>query len=374
MTMSTAQNGRFRARIVGAGSYVPEVRMTTERISRVIPGWSPERIVDRTGIVERRYLWDLDDSTGKPIMPTRVESDAPVCGTDMCDVALRKALRMAGLDAESLDAIFLVTCTPDQPSFCHDAMMLARRLHCRADCRALHVDSGCGGAMYLLDLAARMIGAGALKTVALVASNFTSALVDRDLYAQSATLSAANEKSLGAFLSVYVFGDAASAIVLRADESQNGGVIASIAGNEDLNLVLKPGGGALLPGYSDRTRPIDMAFLVHGTLVYKSYMRRMRQNIEDILEIDKLAPSDVARYYLHQPNKRLFDNFTTSMELRPEQTPTTVAHYGNTSAAGMFVLLAEDLERGRVSLGSGELVTFCAIGAGVQHGAQLVRL
>lgn len=48
--------------------------------------------------------------------------------------------------------------------------------------------------------------------------------------------------------------------------------------------------------------------------------------------------------------------------------------YGNTSAAGMLILLAEDLESGVVKLGSGDLVAIAAVGANVHYGAQLVRL
>jgi hypothetical protein len=40
----------------------------------------------------------------------------------------------------------------------------------------------------------------------------------------------------------------------------------------------------------------------------------------------------------------------------------------------MFMLLAEDLETGRVALGSGAPVVFAAIGAGVHYGAQFVHL
>jgi len=48
--------------------------------------------------------------------------------------------------------------------------------------------------------------------------------------------------------------------------------------------------------------------------------------------------------------------------------------YGNISATGTLVLLAEDLESGAVKLGSGQLVLFAAIGAGVHDDAHLVRL
>jgi hypothetical protein len=40
----------------------------------------------------------------------------------------------------------------------------------------------------------------------------------------------------------------------------------------------------------------------------------------------------------------------------------------------MFMLLADDLQQGRVALGSGTPVVLAAIGAGVHYGAQFVVL
>jgi 3-oxoacyl-[acyl-carrier-protein] synthase III len=51
-----------------------------------------------------------------------------------------------------------------------------------------------------------------------------------------------------------------------------------------------------------------------------------------------------------------------------------VNRYGNTSAASTLILFSEDLEQGVVKLGSGELVLFAAVGAGVHYGAHVVRL
>ncbi|MCY0989403.1 3-ketoacyl-ACP synthase [Nannocystis sp. ILAH1] len=371
MTFDYPQLKTRRPTIIGAGAYVPEIRMSTARIAALIPGWTPERITDRTGIHERRYLWDIDDVTGKAIEPT--PGEAPTTGVDMSEIALRKALRMAGLRSASLDAIFVVTCTADRPSFSQDAMLLHRRLDCRADCYALVFDSGCGGTMYVFDMVAKMIASGAIRTAAIVGSNFTSSMVDRYLYSQSVPLDG-SDKSIGAFLSVYVFGDGAGAIVLQGEDDQDRGVVASIAGNEHLDLVLRPGGGSLLPPHADRTRPVDLAYVVNGALVQQSYMRCMQQSLEHVLARAGTAASAVSRYYLHQPNQRLLEHFAASIGLRRDQLAANVSRYGNTSSAGMLILLAEDLERGTVALGSGDLVAFAAIGAGAHLGAQLVHL
>ncbi|MCY1059143.1 3-oxoacyl-[acyl-carrier-protein] synthase III C-terminal domain-containing protein [Nannocystis sp. SCPEA4] len=373
MTFDYANLRQRRPTIVGAGAYVPDIRMSTARIARIIPGWTPERIVDRTGIHERRYLWDIDDDTGKAIEPARGDGSLPTSGVDMSEIALRKALQAARLRSASLDAIFVVTCTPDRPSFGQDAMALHRRLDCRADCYAMVFDSGCGGTMYVFDMVAKMVAAGAIRTAAIVGSNFTSSMVDRDLYTQSIPLDG-SDKSIGAFLSAYVFGDGAGAIILQGEDDGERGVVASVAGNEHLDLVFRPGGGALLPPCSPRSRPIDTAFVVNGALVQQSYLRCMRQSLDHVLARASTPVDAVRRYYMHQPNQRLLEHFAASMGMRPDQLASNVARHGNTSSAGMLILLAEDIERGAVALGSGDLVAFAAIGAGAHVGAQLVRL
>jgi 3-oxoacyl-[acyl-carrier-protein] synthase III len=82
----------------------------------------------------------------------------------------------------------------------------------------------------------------------------------------------------------------------------------------------------------------------------------------------------VKRYYFHHPNKRLMDHFVKRSGLPADRVACHVDRHGNTSAAGMLILLAEDLAEGRVALGRGDLVLLAAVGANIHWGAQLVRL
>src|SRR5918997_1669845 len=162
-----------RVRVVGAGAFVPEQAVSNEEIARAIPGWSAERIAEKLFIEERRFLWELD-------------------------------------------ADVVVTCTPDRLNFSHDAMALHQRLGCRPDAFALVVDDGCGGTPYVMDLACRMIRTGTFQTVAIVGAAFTSPLVNPAVYT-SEVAPAPGRKPLNAYLSMYVFGDGAGAVVLRGD-------------------------------------------------------------------------------------------------------------------------------------------------------------
>ncbi|HYO59480.1 3-oxoacyl-ACP synthase III family protein [Archangium sp.] len=360
-------------RVAGVGAFVPSRSISNERIAAAFPGWSAERILEKTGIRERRYLWDID-ARGQAIAPP--ENDLPVypaSNTDMSEVALRRALEQSGVDARELDAIFLVTCTPDELNFNHDAMALHHRLGCRADTFALVIDDGCAGTLYILDMVCKMMQGGRFKTVAVVASTLLSPQLHPDVYTGEVA-PASGGKPLNAYLSAYVFGDGAGAMVLRADGKEGEGILATMSGNAHAELVIRRGGGMKRLPYQGRARPVDMAFVVDGPRVAESYSFYMRQCLEAVLAQRPELRSGVKRYYFHQPNKRLMEHFIGMAGVPHERVAINVDRYGNTSAAGKLILLAEDLEAGRVRLGSGDLVLVAAVGANVHYGAQLIRL
>jgi len=362
-----------RARVVGAGHFVPARVVSTERIARAIPGWSEERIIERTGIRERRFLWDFDEKKGVAIAPPEGESLYPISGCDMNEVALQRALQGAAIQATDLDALFVITCTPDELNFSHDAMELHRRFGMRKDAFAMVIDDGCGGTPYVIDMVRKMIEAGAMKTVAVVASAFTSPLVNRDVFTAEIEPSP-GEKALSGILSMYVFGDAAGAVILRGDSGGDHGIVSSFSAATHEELVLRRGGGSMRHCHQGRSGGAQMAFVVHGQKVALGYPRVMEECIATVTDGSQLTRQDVDRFYLHQPNKRLLDLMIEKSELEPSRVAVNVDRYGNTSAAGMLVLLSEDLAAGRVALGSGAMVVIAAVGANTHYGAQLIAL
>jgi 3-oxoacyl-[acyl-carrier-protein] synthase III len=342
-------------------------------MARAIPGWTSEQIIEKTGVVERRFLWGLDLDQGRPVPVKEGSVDRPASGVDMAEAALTRALAMASVPATDLDFLVVVTCTPDQPRFSHDAMALQRRLGIRRNVPCFVVDSGCGGSLYLLDTVARMLESGAARTAAVVGTHFSSAMIDRTVYGKDGPIGH-DGKTISPFFSTYVFGDGAGALVVRADRGSQLGIRSSIAGNDCRDLVRSPGGGTFSPPYGDRYCGVDHAFIINGRLVALSYFETMKSCVSAVARHAGYDLPEVDRYYLHQPNARVLGALADRMHLRESQLASNVAHVGNTSSAGMFILLADDLESGRVSLGSGTPVVLAAIGAGVHYGAQLARL
>jgi len=364
-----------RVKFLGVGSFVPRRAISNARIAAAIPGWTAERIEEKTGIRERRFLWDFDEKTGRAVPPPDGDGTFyPGNNTDMAEVALRRALAMARVEASAIDALFFVTCSPDELNFSHDAMELHRRLECREDTYAMVFDSGCGGTLYTIDMARRMLEGGSFRTIAIVASNFTSAHLNREVYTSDQELESG--KKANGFLSMYVFGDGAGALILRADDGEETapGIVRSFAGTAHAELVLRKGGGNLRLPFQNRARPADHAFIVDGLQVARTYPVYMKKCIDAVLGPERALAPEVKRWYFHQPNKRLMDSFVERESLPRERVACHVERHGNTSAAGMLILLGEDLERGTVEIGRGDLVLLAAIGANVNYGAQLVRL
>jgi 3-oxoacyl-[acyl-carrier-protein] synthase III len=356
-------------RVVGAGGYVPRRVVKNERLAQAIPGWPAERITERTGIEERRYLWDFDEQIGKAIPPEEGGADWPRGNVDMAEASLWQALGRAELAPADLDAIFLVTSTPDEVNFSRDAVELHRRIGARHEALALVVDSGCGGAVYVADLARKMILSGTARTVAICASTLASPYLDRDVF----TSEMPGRKGINAFLSIYLFGDGAGALVLRGDSAPGIGILASTSGTDHAELVVHRGGGAKLPPHT-RACLADHAWYVDGREVAVAYPLYMQKAVSECVGQRPELAAEIGRYYLHQASRRTLDSFVTRAGLPKDKVPVNVHRYGNTSAASTLLLFSEDLGEGRVKLGSGELVLFAAVGAGIHYGAHLVRL
>ncbi len=91
-----------RVKVVGVGDFVPAQVVSNETMALAIPGSSAEMIREKTGIVERRFLCEIDSERGRSIRPTT----GPRSNCDTAELAVVAALKMANLAASDLGAIF----------------------------------------------------------------------------------------------------------------------------------------------------------------------------------------------------------------------------------------------------------------------------
>lgn len=362
-----------RAVITGAGHFVPKHVVTNDMLIGVVPEWgTADRIEEKLGIYERRFLWPLDVERRMTFPPPLGE---PRTNTDMAELALRMALDNAGITGADLDALIFVTCTPDEPLFCHGAMMLHARCGGRPEAEVDEFNSGCGGSAYRLRLARWLIESGNCNRVALVAANATSpCFTDPGIYDVLTTPISENGKPLSMALSAYVFGDGAGAIILEGRDCEDHGIISSFAEVDEGTHVFRSGGGVMFPGNRAGVELWRHGYYVDGKKVMVDYFKYMEAAIRGALKGHEHELPDITRYYLHQVNANILRKFVAASPFPPERVPVHSDRLANTSAACTLILFSEDVHGGTITLGSGDLVLLAAMGAGVHYAGHLIRL
>src|SRR5215211_6207084 len=105
--------------ILGTGSYLPEPVVTNQDLYEA-HGFDPDWIVNRTGILERRFA--------PPHQAT----------SDLCAVAAQRCLKAAGCDPSEVDLLVLGTMTPDM-TFPSTACLVQDRM--RLNCPAFDLQA-----------------------------------------------------------------------------------------------------------------------------------------------------------------------------------------------------------------------------------------
>jgi 3-oxoacyl-[acyl-carrier-protein] synthase-3 len=351
-----------RAVIVGSGSEIALTRVTNAQMARIMDT-SDEWIRERSGVEERHF------------------ATPEIATSDLGVAAAGKALEAAGVAKDEVDLVVFATMTPDY-YFPGCGTLLQHKLGLRpVPCFDLRQQ--CSGFLYGLQLADAHVRAGLAKTVLLVGAeahigfmpwtreNYAYALGESDV---PPTKEEWEWNSRFRHL-VVLFGDAGSAVVLRATEGSNRGVLDQElhgAGAEFQRLYV-PGTGFKHRPYTDpeQFKRGDHIPVMDGRHVFKMATTTMVEVSRSVLQKNGIAPQELKLVLMHQANKRINEYCAKALGLREEQVPYNIHKYGNTTAATIPLLWDECVRDGR--LNAGDLVLMVAFGAGLTWGATLVR-
>ena len=351
-----------KAVIAGSGTELPRNRVTNEMLSR-LTDTSDEWIRERSGI-ETRYFVDPGVST-----------------TDLAVPAATRALERAGVAPADVDMIVFATMTPDH-YFPGCGGLLQKRLG-MPPVPCFDIRQQCTGFVYGLQLADAQIRAGNAKTVLLVGSEVHTGFMPwteaqfEYMYGRSETPPTPEEREWNnrfRHLTV-LFGDAGAAVVVRAADGGERGVIDSIVRSDgaEYDKLYVPGTGFKHRPY---TSPEQIAAGDHipamdGRQVFKMATHRMTEVAQELLARQGLSPADLSLVLMHQANQRISEFVQKAMGLRDDQVFHNIHKYGNTTAATIPLLWDECARAGRIQ--DGDLVLLVAFGAGMSWGALLLR-
>jgi len=319
------------SRIIGTGSYLPDRVLTNAELEGMVDT-TDEWILSRTGI-ERRHLAAASQTT-----------------CDLAEAAARRAMQAAGVGPSDIDFIALGTTTPDQV-FPNTACLVQARLGI-AGPPAVQVEAACAGFIYALSIADKFIRLSEAKCALVIGAECLSRLVDW------------NDRA-----TCVLFGDGAGAVVLGPSEQP--GILSTHlhANGAFADLLFYPTGPSRLhhAGVS-RQNAIHM----HGAEVFKEAVGKLAGVVEETLEANGLARSDIDWLVPHQANLRLIQATAKKLHFPMERVIVTVGEHGNTSAASVPLALDLGIRDGRIK--PRDLLLFEAFGGGFTWGSALVRL
>jgi len=351
-----------RSVIVGSGAFIPPNLVTNDMLSRIMD--TPDEWIQQRSGVESRYFVDEGMST-----------------SDLGLAAATQAIQLAGIDKNDLDLIIFATMTPDH-FFPGCGGLLQSKLGIK-DVPCFDIRQQCAGFLYGMQLADVQIRAGAAKTVLLIGAETHTGFMPwtkenyEYLYGRIETPPTVEEYEWNTrFRNVTVlFGDAGAAVVIKAEESGDRGVIDCIlrTNGSDYERIYVPGAGFRHRPYVDvdQIKRGDHIPVMNGMYVYRNATHAMVNVTREILERNNLKLDDVSMVLMHQANKRINERVQKMLEIPDEKVISNIQKYGNTTAATIPLLWDEAVRTDRIH--KGDLVLMVAFGAGMNWGALLLR-
>jgi 3-oxoacyl-[acyl-carrier-protein] synthase-3 len=316
------------SRIVGTGSYLPARVLTNQDLENMVETTS-EWILERTGIRERHMAADGELTS------------------DLAMKAAERAMEAAGIDAAEIDLIIVATTTADRV-FPSTACILQAKLGIGNGCPAFDVQAVCSGFVYAVSVADKFIRAGQARHALVVGAETLSRITDW------------TDRG-----NCILWGDGAGAVVLKASDEP--GIIATHlhADGRYQDLLFVDGGVSLKTEGACHMR-------MSGNAVFKMAVNTLDAIVDETLEANGLAKSDIDWLVPHQANIRIIQATAKKLGMGMERVIVTVDRHGNTSAASIPLALDTGVREGRIQ--PGETVLMEAFGGGFTWGSVLVKM
>lgn len=322
--------------IVGTGVFLPPRRVTNEDIARRVDT-SPEWIVSRTGIRERRHV------------------DPETTTSELAALAAAAALENAQVPRDTVGMTVVATSSPDwiQPS-------TACAVHDRLGIRmapAFDVQAVCSGFLYGLTVASSMLAStpGQYGSALVIGAETFSKLLDFQ------------DRTTCAF-----FGDGAGAAVLAPVPPGYGILATHLVAEGHLHDIVKvPAGGSRLAASAKTVEQRQHFFRMNGRGVWNFVTSITPELLKNVLTKAGISVDDIDLFVFHQANRVMIEHCLRELGVDPARAHFTIENYGNTAAASVPITLHDAVVQGRLK--RGQLVLLAAMGGGMTAGAAILR-
>lgn len=252
---------------------------------------------------------------------------------DMAEAAVRRLLADTQLSVDEVDAIVMVTQTPDYLQPCN-AVLLQGRIGFPDTSAAFDMNLGCSGYVYGLWNAFSLVRGGGLRRVILVVGDTISRIV------------AVRDRALRP-----LFGDAASATLVEADPAAPLAAFDLRSDGRGYRALWQPGGAFREPWSAEATQLHTLDDGVErsrchlhmdGAEIFNFSLRVEPAAVSQMLAIMGWDATILDGVVFHQANRYIIDNIRRRLKLPPQKVPAaTVERFGNQSSASIPATLAD---------------------------------
>lgn len=291
-----------RARIAGLATAVPARKFDNVRDTTEFATDEVRKVVAMAGVNARRI------------------ADAGMCSSDLCTAAADRLLEQLGWERESVDALIMVTQSPDYllPS---TSCIVQARLGLSHHCAAFDIGLGCSGFPYGLSVASTMLNNVGLRRVLLLHGETPSHFSEK----------ADRSVSL-------LFGDAGAAMALEASGESTGrpwcfGLHTDGSGWADM---LIEGGGYRSRFCEDQRKHFVR---MQGANIFRFTIMRVPELIRETLDGAGISAEEVDYFIFHQSNRFIISHLVSKMNIPRQKVPLTLGDYGNTGGPSVALTM-----------------------------------
>ncbi|MDQ7969177.1 MAG: ketoacyl-ACP synthase III [Oxalicibacterium faecigallinarum] len=335
MANSTLKNVRF----AGMASCVPKQIVSNLTDCRPQIRADRERLVRNIGIETRRMApkWQ--------------------CFSDLAFDATEKLLESLQWQREEIDALIVVTQSPDYP-IPATAIIMQDRLGLSHTTIAFDVNLGCSAYPFGIHLLGSMISAGGIKKGLLLVGDRSATLDDP------------------------IFSDAGTATALEFDENAPPMYFDLNSDGSGYKAIMLPVGG--------QREPVDVQHLIKyredendhwhratdlvldGPAVLSFSTQRVPPAVEKLLTYADASKDEVNYFVFHQANRMINETIRKKLGIPVEKVPSTLRDFGNTSGASLPITITARINK---QLESGKhRVVLSGFGIGLSWGTVLVDI
>jgi 3-oxoacyl-[acyl-carrier-protein] synthase-3 len=309
----------MNAKITAIGHYIPDTIIDNKFIQDKY-NYDAQRIVERTGIKERRYV------------------DKGVTTTDIACHAINDLLKNTPISINDIDCIIVGTLTPDF-YFPSDAVAVINRLKAK-NAWGFDLSAACSGFCYGMSIASAMIKAGTIKNAIICGAERMSATLNNFDYKTGV-----------------LFGDGAGAVLIEATRDEEYKLVGSLCKVQADNLE-----DVYFKTPFNTENWNDEKFELDGGRVYDSGVHLMAETIKEYLSKNNLALSDFDYIVPHQSNLRMLKDVALKLNKTTDFFKINIEKVGNTGGASIPICLSDFVKRGEIK--KGDRILLCSFGAG----------